>query len=331
MMKRIIVGILAATAILAIPASALAVKPNVTKVCVKGTSVYFQAPTVKCKKHWASWTIKSGNGPQGIRGVTGVVGATGAQGPAGPQGVTGAAGPTGPQGIPGVNGTNGTDGLNPATAVVNVPTIAPNSNPNPDSGVAGNAGWYFSGNGAGGSVQLVSGELLLTGNGIDSNTWQGAIGIAHAYPKVPLSQLTAASYQWHLDQVNSTQAPSIHVTVTGATADSKYRSGFTNLDYNPAINGITTASESQQYLSDAFAPGAKWFSTSKPVAEINNPGGQNNPQPMSYFVGSDPSAVIIQISLDNGGTSGGNGTFTASADDLLLGFEGTNTRYDFGG
>jgi hypothetical protein len=48
-------------------------------------------------------------------------------------------------------------------------------------------------------------------------------------------------------------------------------------------------------------------------------------------VNNNPNAVITQISLDNGGTSGGSGSFDAGADDLLVGFNGTNTRYDFGG
>lgn len=42
-------------------------------------------------------------------------------------------------------------------------------------------------------------------------------------------------------------------------------------------------------------------------------------------------APTAQISLDNGGTTGGSGRFDAGADNLLLGFGGTNTRYDFGG
>jgi hypothetical protein len=48
-------------------------------------------------------------------------------------------------------------------------------------------------------------------------------------------------------------------------------------------------------------------------------------------VSNNPNAVITQISLDNGGTSGGTGSFDAGADDLLLGFDHTNTRYDFDG
>jgi hypothetical protein len=49
-------------------------------------------------------------------------------------------------------------------------------------------------------------------------------------------------------------------------------------------------------------------------------------------VGNDPDAVIVQISLDNGGTSGGTGSFLAGADDLVIGTApGAFDRYDFGG
>ncbi len=33
----------------------------------------------------------------------------------------------------------------------------------------------------------------------------------------------------------------------------------------------------------------------------SDPGGQNDPQPLAYFVSNNPDAVISQISLDNGG------------------------------
>ena len=243
-----------------------------------------------------------------------------------PQGDTGAAGPQGPQGIAGING------LNAAVAVVDVPTIAQSSgkNANPDSGDAGDAGWYFSGNGAGGSAALSNGELELDGPGVDVNTAQGGIGIAKAFNNVPLSELDALTYQWHVNEINSVskQAPTIHITVTGLTNDSKYGSGFANLVYNPTLNGVTpTASAS--YQSDAFAPNAAWYSTTE--SNNNNPGGQNSPETLATFANNNPHAVITQISLDNGGTSHGTGNFDAGADNLLLGFSGINTRYDFGG
>lgn len=257
----------------------------------------------------------------------------GPQGPAGPKGDSGPQGPAGPKGDTGAAGTNGVNGANPGLPVVDVPAIAPGNanNGNADSGPTGDQGFYFTGNGSGGSAQLTNGELDLQGVGIDSNTEQGAIGIAHAYNNVPLASLNALSYDWHVNQVKGSQAPNVHITVTGATADSKFSSGFTNLDYSPALtNGNATPTPGEAFRSDTFAPGAKWYSTAEPT--ISAPGGQNNPQPLSYFVGNDPNAAISQISLDNGGSSGASGSFDAGADDLIIGFTGSPfARYDLGG
>jgi hypothetical protein len=258
---------------------------------------------------------------------------TDVQGPGGPQGQQGLPGQDGQNGQNGQNGQDGRDGLNPAVPVVNVPTIPDSSgrNPNPDSGDPGDGGWYFSGDGAGGSAALTNGELELDGPGIDANTWQGGIGIAKAFDNVRLRDLDALTYQWHVNQVNaaSPQAPTIHITVTGLTNDSKFTSGFANLVYNPTLNGIQTPAQSVLYQSDGFAPNANWYSTTE--KSISAPGGQDSPETLAAFAANNPNAVISQISLDNGGTSGGTGTFDAGADDLLLGFRGTNTRYDFGG
>ncbi len=262
--------------------------------------------------------------------VSGPQGAQGAQGTAGAQGAPGTSGKDGQNGQ---NGQNGRDGLNPAVPVVDVPTIANSSgnNPNPDSGDPGDGGWYFSGNGAGGSATLTNGELELDGPGVDGNTAQGGIGIAKAFNNVSLGDLDALTYQWHVNEVNavSRQAPTIHITVSGLTSDSHFASGFANLVYNPTLNSVTSPAESAQYQSDGFAPNANWYSTTQKV--ITDPGGQDSPQTLAWFVNNNPNAVITQISLDNGGTSGGSGSFDAGADDLLLGFNGTNTRYDFGG
>ena len=243
-------------------------------------------------------------------------GATGPQGPAGPQGPKGAA---------------GQNGANPATAVINVPPVSSGENGagGADSGQAGDSGFYFSGLDASGSAQLTGGELLLHGTGIDSNTVQGGIGIAKAFANVPLGNLNAVSYDWHVYQPNANQAPNVHLTVTGLVNNSRFANGFSNLIYVPALNGVTVGA-AQQYHSDGFAPGARWFSSTNPT--IGGQGGQNDPQPLSYFVGNNPNAVIGQISLDNGGASGATGTFTAGADNLILGFTGSPfARYDFGG
>jgi hypothetical protein len=59
-------------------------------------------------------------------------------------------------------------------------------------------------------------------------------------------------------------------------------------------------------------------------------GTQGQPQPLSYFVQQNPDAVILQITLGNGGSSGATGSFEAGADNLILGFRGkTFRRYDF--
>lgn len=212
-----------------------------------------------------------------------------------------------------------------------MPTIEQSSgnNPNPDSGDAGDGGWYFSGK-SGGSAALTNGELELSGPGVDTKTAQGGIGIAKAFSNVSLRDLDGLTYQWHANEVNgdSKQAPTIHITVTGLTKNSKFSSGFANLVYNPTLNGVTP-SGGAGYQSNGFAPNANWYSTTE--SNINDPGGQNSPQTLATFVGNNPQAMITQISLDNGGTSGGTGSFDAGADNLLLGFGGTNTRYDFGG
>jgi hypothetical protein len=248
-------------------------------------------------------------------------------------GQKGPEGPQGPQGPGGQNGRDGANGANPATPVIHVRSIAASSgrNPNPDSGDAGDAGFYYTGDGSGGSASIEGGQLVLQGNGVDPNTWQGGVGIAKAYNNLPLGDLSALSYDWHVDTVNGDQAPSIHITVMGATNDSHFSSGFTNLVYSPFVSAGITPQTGVQYAADAFL--GNWYSTDEPgVNSVSNPGSQDDPQPLSYFVGHDPNAVIIQISLDNGGTSGGTGTFLAGADDLVIGTTpGAFDRYDFGG
>jgi hypothetical protein len=247
-------------------------------------------------------------------------------------GQKGPAGPQGPQGSQGQNGRDGANGFNPAIPVIRVPSIAASSgkNPNPDSGDAGDAGFYYSGDGSGGSASIEGGQLVLQGNGVDGNTWQGGIGIAKAYDNLPLGDVSALSYDWHVDVVNGDQAPSIHITVTGANPDSKFPTGFTNLVYSPFVSAGITPQASVQYAADAFL--GRWYSTDESADSATTPGSQDDPQPLSYFVGNDPNAVIIQISLDNGGTSGGTGTFLAGADGLVIGTRpGAFDRYDFGG
>jgi hypothetical protein len=244
-------------------------------------------------------------------------------------GAAGGQGSKGDKGDRGDTGAPGHDGANPGAVVTQVPSIASSSghNPNPDSGDPGQQGFYFTGTGTGGSASIAGGELILTGVGIDGNTEQGGIGIAKAF-NVPLSSLDGVSWSYHILTPNGNNTPLVHVTVTGLNADSKFASGFANLVYAPALNGVTAA-PGQDYVADAFLPGAKWYSTTESI--ISNPGGQNAPQPLSFFTGRNSGATIVQISLDNGGSSGASGSFVAGADDLVIGLNGSITRYDFGG
>jgi hypothetical protein len=244
----------------------------------------------------------------------------------GPQGPKG---DTGPQGPKGDTGAKGADGANPGLAVTSVPAITAGSgNPNPDSGAPGDQGFYFTGT-TGGTATIAGGELILTGVGVDSNTAQGGVGIAKAYDSVPLSHLDGVSYGYHIGTTNATQAPTVHVTVTGLTNDSHFGSGFANLVYNPYLNTQSNPIAGTDYTADAFLPSAKWYSTTEP--NIGDLGGQNNPAPLSHFISNDPSAVITQISLDNGGSSGATGSFEAGVDNLVIGLSGSISRYDFGG
>lgn len=266
-------------------------------------------------------------------GSSGARGPQGTAGPAGGTGPAGGAGPQGPKGDPGVAGAPGKDGN--TTPIENVPAIFDSSgnNPNPDSGDPGDGGWYLSGNGG---AYLTNGEVELTTQGIDANTWQKGIGIAKAYDNVPLWELDQLSYRWHVNRPNGNQAPTIDLTVSGLTHNSNSVSGFANLVYSPATNGVTVI-PGVLYQADAITRDpslGEWYSTTNP--DINGAGGQNNPEPFSKFYADNPNAVITQISLDNGGSSGASGPFDAGGDDLIIGLSPTQTdhqtsEYDFGG
>jgi hypothetical protein len=235
-------------------------------------------------------------------------------------------------GQPGPPGSAGQNAANPAKAVVDVPALRPGEDAQgyPESGKAGDQGFFFTGRDAQGSARLEGGQLVLHGVGGSAGSPQGSIGIAKASANVPLSHLDAVSYTWHVNTLNGDQAPTIHITVTGLTADSRFASGFANLVYSPGLgggNGVTVA-KSVQYQSDGFAADAGWYSTTTP----NVDGSISHHEPMSFFVGRNPHAVITLITLGNGGTSGATGSWEAGADNLILGFTGSRfTRYDFDG
>jgi hypothetical protein len=261
-------------------------------------------------------------GDTGAAGNTGAAGATGAQGPKGDTGATGNTGAQGPQGQQGPAGQNGTNGSNPATAVVQ----------------SGDAGWTINGSSTGCSAKLTAGSLQLNGSGTDSSTVQGGCGIIHSFTQ-PLSAFSNLTYQWWNQVDDGVQAPTVHIAVMGANNNSKFSSGFANLVYLPAqSDGITTLPLGLDFTADTFADNALWYSTggSCTGASVNNcvnsgPGSQSTPEPLSFFLTNDSNAQIFQISLDGGGSSGSTAPFQGEADNLLIGFNGTNTRYDFGG
>lgn len=207
---------------------------------------------------------------------------------------------------------------NAAQAVVNVPSVTAGQH----SGAVGDQGFFFSGVDAQGSAKLEGGQLVLHGSGTDARTPQGSIGIAKKFSNVPLKDLDALSYQWHVNQPNGNQAPTIDITVDGMTNPS----GSSNLVYAPAANGVTV-NESQQYQSDGFAANALWYAPGASGA-----GSRAQPEPLSFYVQGNPNAVITQVTLGNGGSAGSTASFEAGADNLVLGFTGSRfTRYDFDG
>jgi hypothetical protein len=203
--------------------------------------------------------------------------------------------------------------LNPATPVLQ----------------SGDAGWTLSGvdpvTGNGAAFQ--GGALHLYG-GFDGTTYQGGIGLAKSYDNA-LSTFSDLGYSFVINQSANADQPVVHVTLIGASADSKFASGFTNLVYVPAFNGVT----GRDATVDGFAQGNEWYSTDEPGG-VSAPGGQNSPRPMSFFQTNEPTATIIQISIDNGNSSSGTipyGSEDFSADALIVGFGGSFTRYDLGG
>ena len=206
---------------------------------------------------------------------------------------------------------------------------------------SGDAGWTIDTTGNGGAGvdpntgngAVFSNGAVHTYGGFDSSTYQGAIGIVKSY-SAPLSTLSGMGFSYAIDQLDGSNAPNVHITLLGATADSKFGSGFTNLDYVPGFNGITPQVGTVENV-DGFAQGNLWYSTDMPGGNSpTNPGSQDDPQPMSFFQGNAGSATIIQISVDNGNSSTGTvpyGSEDFAIDSALVGFGGSFTRYDFGG
>ena len=243
----------------------------------------------------------------------------GTPGPAGPTGATGAPGSTvqgsapqaGPKGDNGADGKNGKDGANPATLVAS----------------SGDAGWTAVGGGSYPSATFSGGKLRLQG-GFDGSTPSGAIGLAHGYDNVALSSLKTLSYDFRVVKRPSgnVTAPTIHISVLKAATGTS--SGFTNFVFEPYVQDDFTVGLNQNYSMDAMA--GKWWATRK-TGDIE----QAKPSTWAHLIATNPDATISAISIDNGGSSG-PGTipgdqFAADADNMIVGFGSSFTRYDFGG
>lgn len=228
---------------------------------------------------------------------------SGSPGQAGPQG------PKGDKGDKGDKGAPGRDGANPATAVL----------------ADGDAGWEFVG---APSARLHGGELRL-GGGFDGSTAVGSIGIGKSYDEVPLSDLDALRYSLHVNErPNDLSAPTILVTVTGANTGQP--SGFANLVYEPYNNVQTTIG--QPFVLDATA--GEWWATRTLSAGTSDEIVRQQTASLEKIADTNQDAVIVGISVTNGGSSSNTipvDEFDAGADDLVVGFAGTFTRYDFGG
>ncbi len=249
-------------------------------------------------------------------GANSVVGPAGAAGPAGSAGPKGADGTNGTDGAAGTNGTDGTDGLNPAVAVK----------------ASGDSGWVFSGTP---TANFSGGALRLHGN-FDGSTPQGAIGLVHPYNNVGLGHLTSLLYDYAIDNRplsgdGANDAPSIHITVTGVNRHDSTTSTFDNLVYSPVYN---TGGNLAGVPYSVDATKGLWYST-HPIDGQTGGQGAGAQVTLQSIANANPNAVISQISFDNGGTSGAHTTptdaFEARVDNAVVGFDGTFTRYDFGG
>lgn len=314
--RMFIVAIVAAlAALIAVPTGGFAAAKhlitgkNVKNGSLSGADIKNGSVTNKDIKKGSIRLDKLSKGTQRLIRKAGGVGATGKTGAQGPQGPAGTS--PGSQGV-------GASGANPATPVK----------------ASGDSGFTFSGANSTDpkTASFARGALHLPG-GFDGKTAQGGIGLAKQYNNVPLSNLSAVGYKFSVNKQGGGDTATIHVSVTGAVkggdAKASSASGFTNFVYNPGINGLT----GREATVDAFAPGNKWYSTGTTSGSVS--GGMQNPINIQTFQARNPDAVIGQISVDNGGTSGSGTTAPdatdISVDNLILGFGPAFTRYDLGG
>jgi hypothetical protein len=263
-------------------------------------------------------TISSDRLASSVRKQMAKAGTPGAKGDKGDTGATGAtvqasAPQQGQKGDTGAAGPAGKDGVNPASLVA----------------ASGDNGWATVGGGRDANnpkATIAGGELRLAG-GFDSDTPAGAIGFMHTYANLPLSSLKSLSYDFHVSKRpagNTVSAPTIHVTVDKAATG--VGTGFANFVFEP-YNQTGSIDLNQPYSMDAIS-GLWWATKDLP--------GLPRQQTTTWaeLLAKNPDATISAISIDNGGSSAGTivgDNFAAGADNLLVGFNSSFTRYDFGG
>jgi hypothetical protein len=242
-------------------------------------------------------------GPKGDKGDAGAPGVSGTTLQASPP-------QKGDKGDKGDPGPAGRDGLNPAVAVTS------------DQ----DAGWTFAG--ADPAAHFAGGELRLAG-GFDDSTPSGGIGLAHQYAGRRLDTLTALSYDFRVlkrPAGNDVSAPTIHISLLNADLKTPKPDGFTNLVFEPYMQGPIALN--QRYSFDTLE--GRWWST----RELADGTGHGNPRTLAEIMAGNPDATISAISIDNGGSSVNTipgDAFAAGADNLVVGFGSSFTRYDFGG
>ena len=102
--------------------------------------------------------------------------------------------------------------------------------------------------------------------------------------------------------------------------DSKFASGFTNLVYTPLYNGLGGVHAT---TADVVNGGLLWSSGNL----SNGSGTQAQPIPLAAFAARNPDAKIVQISFDNGGTSGA-GSSASTDTDISIDQRRRRVRFD---
>lgn len=327
MLNRTKTVAVAATAALAITATTATASSLITSAKIADGAVHvrdlsrgLQTERTRNAKRIAALELKAGipgpagaNGSNGTNGAAGSAGAKGAHGLDGSNGAKGDAGANGADGAPGANGTNGQNGADGADGQNGVNAATPVLK-------STDAGWGFTGSPA---AKLTGGELRI-GGGFDANTISGAIGITKAFANLPLSSLSALSYSGTVyKRPGDVTGPTVHVSIVGAETGTA--SGFMNLVFEPANNGGMTVGQTRTF--DALA--GSWWGTRDTPGHARQATGS-----LASFVAANPGAKVVAVTVDNGGSSADTipaDAVSVGVDNLVIGFGGDFTRYDFGG